>query len=295
MSRAWPWSRRGAAAEAPPVQPAPAPAAPDNDPHRLRRDAAGPPPPAAGRIVACHGLDFFVTGPITEGRAVHAMAKEPSTIRWIDRFEPGCRFWDIGANVGVYSLYAAKTRDCEVTAFEPVFLNYYVLNRSIAANALGGRIRAFALAIGETSGFADMLLADLEDGSALHSYGVPLDYRGEPFEPQFRQATACFSIDDLVLRHGFPPPRHLKIDVDGLEDGIVRGAARSLAMPELRTVMVELDVQRPEFVRGVSAVLEGAGLALVGMHHPDPASRVRNALFARRADREDWRAVVAPG
>ena len=46
--------------------------------------------------------------------------KEPETIAWIDSFEPGTCFWDVGANVGVYSLYAGSLdRDIKILAFEP--------------------------------------------------------------------------------------------------------------------------------------------------------------------------------
>ena len=52
------------------------------------------------------------------GRAATMLTKQPATIEWIDRFQPGSVFWDIGANVGVYTLYAALRGDTRVVAFE---------------------------------------------------------------------------------------------------------------------------------------------------------------------------------
>src|SRR5262245_15783933 len=43
-------------------------------------------------------------------RAETLLTKEPATIRWIDRFAPRDIFWDVGANTGIYSLYAAKVK-----------------------------------------------------------------------------------------------------------------------------------------------------------------------------------------
>ena len=49
--------------------------------------------------------------------------KEPETIAWIDDMEPGEILFDVGANIGIYTLYAAS-RGVRVIAIEPVFENY---------------------------------------------------------------------------------------------------------------------------------------------------------------------------
>ena len=46
-------------------------------------------------------------------------SKEPETLEWIDSLPEGSVLWDVGANVGLYSVYAAKKRRCRVWAFEP--------------------------------------------------------------------------------------------------------------------------------------------------------------------------------
>jgi hypothetical protein len=60
-------------------------------------------------------------------RARTILTKEPDSLTWIDRMEPGSVFFDIGANVGVLTLYAATRGDIEVWAFEPAAVNYYNL------------------------------------------------------------------------------------------------------------------------------------------------------------------------
>jgi len=49
-------------------------------------------------------------------------SKEPETLNWIDGFEQNSVFYDIGANVGLYSIYAAKKKNAQVYSFEPSFL-----------------------------------------------------------------------------------------------------------------------------------------------------------------------------
>jgi hypothetical protein len=51
-------------------------------------------------------------------RARTIMTKEPGSLEWIDTMVPGSVFWDIGANVGVLTLYAATRGDLKVWAFE---------------------------------------------------------------------------------------------------------------------------------------------------------------------------------
>src|SRR6185437_4913944 len=60
--------------------------------------------------------------------------KEPETLDWIDSLPEGAVLWDIGANVGLYSVYAAKARRCRVWAFEPSVFNVELLARNIFLN-----------------------------------------------------------------------------------------------------------------------------------------------------------------
>lgn len=66
-------------------------------------------------------------------RAKTYSIKEPDTLDWIDSFEPDSCYFDIGANIGQYSLYPAKKYGdkIQVYAFEPQSNNYYVLNKNI--------------------------------------------------------------------------------------------------------------------------------------------------------------------
>ena len=66
--------------------------------------------------------------------------KEPETIDWIDSFEEGACFYDIGANVGVFTLYAAKSKKCQVFSFEPSVFNLESLVRNININYLDKQV-----------------------------------------------------------------------------------------------------------------------------------------------------------
>ena len=64
-------------------------------------------------------LTFYTPNRLSFYRADTFSTKEPETLSWIDNFNSKSNFWDIGANIGIYSCYAAKKKNCNVYAFEP--------------------------------------------------------------------------------------------------------------------------------------------------------------------------------
>jgi FkbM family methyltransferase len=185
-------------------------------------------------------------------------SKEPETIRWIDSFTPGEVLYDIGANIGVFSLFAALHRGCEVYAFEPEAKNYACLNRNIFLNGLGRRVRALNLGLHDRSGIEFLNLHDLSSGAALHALGEPLDWRKERFVPKFEQAVLAFTLDGLVEQFALPQPAHVKLDVDGNEERIIRGGLRTLSSPQMRSLLIEIN----ENDAGLIGLIESCGLRL---------------------------------
>jgi len=174
-------------------------------------------------------------------RAQWLETKEPETLAWIDTFGQGDLFYDVGANVGVFSLYAALHRNCQVYAFEPEAKNYACLNRNIYLNNLGRRVKALNVALHDRTTVQFLNLHDLASGSALHSVGEPVDSRGQRFEPKFEQAVLAFSLDDFILTFDAPIPQHIKIDVDGNELKIIEGALKTLSDFRCRSVQIEIN------------------------------------------------------
>lgn len=230
---------------------------------------------------------LFCPGHIPFWNAEHLLDNEPGTLAWIDTFRPGDIFWDIGANIGTFTLYAALHPGVRVCAFEPSAHNYHILSRNIAINQLGERVAAYCLALCDRTRLDTFYLCSDEVGHAEHAFGAPLSWRDEPFTAASRQAAIGFAIDEFVDRFAPPFPSHLKIDVDGIEDAIIRGAARTLADPRLRTLLVELNINRGDHCREVIALLAQAGLALqsstqVYPHAPGQLDAIYNHLFVRR-------------
>ncbi len=176
-------------------------------------------------------------------RADTYATKEPDTLAWIDAFfQPGEVIYDVGANIGQYALYAARRLrgDCRVFAFEPEALNYAKLNRNIVLNGLTETVTAYCLAVADRTALDLFYVKSFAPGASLHAYGRPITQGEKPFPPKNRQGAMGVSIDDLTGPFALPFPNHVKIDVDGIEERIVQGAARTLSDPRLRSVLVEV-------------------------------------------------------
>ena len=78
-------------------------------------------------------------------------------------------------------------------------------------------------------------------GGALHSLGQAVDYKGEHFTPVLKQPVISYSLDHFVDQMLISVPNHIKIDVDGIEFLILKGASNVLKKESLKTLMIEVD------------------------------------------------------
>ena len=170
-------------------------------------------------------------------RARAIMTKEPGSLEWIDSMVPGSVFWDIGANIGVLTLYAAMRGDLKVWAFEPAAVNYYNLV-ACELNGLERRVRCLRLGFSDTSGIMDLHVSQLMSArSFTFKESKKLDPKRESF-PSIQAVQVC-TIDEFIARYGAPCPNYIKIDVPGLTQEIFAGATQTLANPALRQIHVE--------------------------------------------------------
>ena len=237
------------------------------------------------RIETDHGpLSFYGPSSLAVWRADTLLTKEPETIEWIDSFAPGELLWDVGANVGLYSLYAAA-RGTRVVAFEPSAWNYFVLNRNIEINRMADRVSAMPVAVSDVSGVGFLVTPTTDPGSALSEFRA--SESPSPWSGHLAHGAIGFSLDDYLERFGTNVPNHLKVDVDGLESAIISGASRLLCEPRLRSVSIEIDAAQEDAVSVISDALTSVGFRLEWRRHgPEfetgPFSSTYNYLFVRQ-------------
>jgi FkbM family methyltransferase len=188
---------------------------------------------------------FFCPNLRTYGRARSLFTKEPETINWINSFSSGDVLFDIGANVGIYSVYAAAL-GVLVVAFEPESQNYAILNRNIYLNNQQNRIIAYNLALSNEIRFNKLYLSRFEAGSALHNFSEAKDWKHQSFDSQFQQGCISITLDEFIKIADVDFPVHIKIDVDGIESKVVEGAKGIFNNPRLKSVLIELNDELEE-------------------------------------------------
>jgi FkbM family methyltransferase len=224
----------------------------------------------AGREIA-----FDCPSSLVKLRLETFWTKEPATLRWIDGFRHGAgAFWDVGANIGLYAIYAAVVKGCTVLAFEPQPENYAMLCRNILRNELQQWVWPFPLALTDHAGLGAVLAEHWVAGASGLQYDETAlsGLRG-----------LGYTIDAGVFGHSLPAPMHLKIDVDGRELQVLRGGQRVLNYGMIESLVVESEHVYPTRDR-IIELLDCAGYSMTGEHTSPmvPDGPIANLHFGRK-------------
>lgn len=168
-------------------------------------------------------------------------SKEPVTLQWLNRIPNDACLLDIGANVRMYSIYAGVVRKARVFAFEPEAQNYAVLCGNIRLNGLSDRVIAWSAALSDETKFDKIYLSDGDIGGSCHTFGAALDANLEPANHPFTQGCFATTVDALVADGAIEMPQFIKIDVDGLEHKVIKGAAATLKDSRVHSVIIEIN------------------------------------------------------
>jgi FkbM family methyltransferase len=189
-------------------------------------------------------LCFNASSDLETYRIESALDKEPETIAWIDGWDmqngPAV-FFDIGANMGIYSLYAGyKHPATEVFSFEPVSNNYTALQQNVWLNN-SSNVHPFNLALANDNKITNLYLSDTRVGNSGAQIDQAVNEKGEEYQALRVEKVLSISLDQLISEFGLPTPSHVKIDVDGHETDILNGMSQTLAAPTLKSLLVEFN------------------------------------------------------
>jgi FkbM family methyltransferase len=192
-------------------------------------------------------LILFSPNHLIKWRVNTFYTKEPETLDWINKFinKNPIVFWDIGANIGLYSLYAAlKHKNCEVISFEPSTSNLRTLSRNIFVNNLSERVKIFSNPLQNNSNqnkFLEMNEKEFIEGHALNTFGENKNFEGKKFLPKMKYNIFGTSINFLLDNKFLKIPDYIKIDVDGIEHLILDGGNKYLNNKNIKSIIIEVN------------------------------------------------------
>jgi|TARA_B100000315_G_C14560833_1_gene580514 FkbM family methyltransferase len=200
-----------------------------------------------------NGNFFLLTENLYEYNfAKYFLEKEKCTTEWIkEYFRKGDVVFDIGANVGHISLYISKQFDDDISiyAFEPGFANFNKLKQNILANSCPN-IKTFNMAFSNSIEIGGFCYKNVAPGRSQHSLFSKMHNDGMNIEVVLKDMILILTVDVFIDMFNVPCPSHVKIDVDGAEDNVIKGMEKTLKNKSLQSINIEItgSVNKHEYI-----------------------------------------------
>lgn len=223
-------------------------------------------------------FEFETDSVKTYQRFTKLLNKEPDTILWIDSFDKNDVFWDIGANVGVFSFYAGYN-GIKTFSFEPDPLNYKELSKMLILNNVNN-ISPFLIGIGTSQlGYFNLEFVDdgLDSGRSMRT----LNTSGITNPNLNYIKTLTMSLNSLVELLFLDFPNHIKIDVDGNEIGILDNQFQFLNNPKLKSVLIELDESEQSSLNRIIDIMKRCNFVIYKRCSTATGSKFINYIFRK--------------
>lgn len=188
----------------------------------------------------------------------HARQSMPKIARLVELVPDAKTVFDVGANCGIFAaLCAKKFPAATIHAFEPTT----ALQPMLARNCTSPNIAVHQLAISDHNQDATLYIhPDSQQANSLQASAV------EAFLDPARMQTEtihCATIDSFVAEHSVPPIDVLKVDVQGLEGAVLRGARN--ALDDVRYLFLEVTWLDLEGVQRILPAAEHYGFSHVAV------------------------------
>ncbi len=192
-------------------------------------------------------IRFYCPNTITSFRAKTFFSKEPETLEWMNSYGGKNKIlYDIGANVGLYSIYYSKKFSAETYAFEPSFKNLEIFTRNIRLNNLYKLVNVIPNAATKEQKISNFFQLNYFAGNAGATFGDKLVEKNlksivvKKFLP-IKYKTLGISLDHLINHKIIKKPDLIKIDVDGNEFEVILGLKKFLQKKIKISILIEID------------------------------------------------------
>ena len=147
-----------------------------------------------------------------------------------------------------------------VYAFEPSVFNLELLAKNIFLNSISEKVIIVPFPLNDSLSIKPFYMSSTHWGGALSTFGKSMDHEGKAMNGVFQHSTFGISVDNCIEILKFEKPNYIKIDVDGIEHLILKGATKTLESTE--SILVELNDNFKEQSKNAEKYLLSAGFKL---------------------------------
>lgn len=227
-------------------------------------------------------VSFFVPNQVIAWRVKTLFTQEPETIEWINNFDDNSNiFWDIGGNIGLYSIYSAlRHKNLQIFCFEPSTSNLRTLSRNISINNLENRININQIALSDKKNiYQTMRETHFIEGHSMSTFSYNTDFEGKNLVSEQKYNIYGTSIDNLIEAKILKCPNYIKLDVDGIEHKILDGAKKILMNNDLKSILVEVNENFLDQHKDIIKIMTENNFKLVSKNQN--TSEVQNTKFSK--------------
>jgi FkbM family methyltransferase len=195
--------------------------------------------------------------------------REPEVLDWIDKFETGCVFFDVGASFGTETLYAAMKQNGpqKIIAFDLCLASSFNLSYNITLNKINN---------------VDQYFVALGDQRKFITFAEPTQYyfvKGREKYDSIPFNALSISMDNFIdIVKIFPD--YIKIDVDGAEQSIISGMSETVRNQRLKSVVVEVTDKSEA---AITEFFQKAGFEIeFERRFEEEATFCKNIIFTRK-------------
>jgi len=217
-------------------------------------------------------------GGSTAYRGKNFYTKEPETIAWINSFNKKYTFFDIGANIGIYSLYAAAININQIYSLEPCPLNFACLNQNIYDNKFQKKITAYPFALHSKEKIGKLYKKNFKFGGSNSSFERNIDYNGSKFNAVISVGTYGCTFD-FFCKIINKTPHYVKIDVDGNELNVIIGMKKNL-LKNIKSILIELNISFYEHIK-IIKILKGYKFKIISKNNNIKNNGTSNYIFSK--------------
>ena len=151
-------------------------------------------------------------------------------------------FWDIGSNLGLYSIYcASKKEKVKIVSIECSPSAVLAISKNISLNNLHDRINIFPIGLTNIANNF-LLLRENRDslGDQFNSLGEELNLKNKKKKEANKYKIYSNTVNNILENQVLEIPSHIKLDVDGFELEVLEGFDKFLNNKKIESIIIEM-------------------------------------------------------